>query len=124
MAPESTGAGMSVGVFTLIVIAVIILASAIRILREYERGVIFRLGRLVGEKGPGLILLIPIIDRMVKVPLRVVALDIPPQDVITDVLPQIAYVRGVVDRGPAAVHPHLAWRNRSQLLDLPRHGVV
>ena len=73
---------MSVGVFTLIVIAVIILASAIRILREYERGVIFRLGRLVGEKGPGLILLIPIIDRMVKVPLRVVALDIPPQDVI------------------------------------------
>jgi len=76
---ESSG----IGVFTIIVIAVIILASAIRILREYERGVIFRLGRLVGEKGPGLILLIPIIDRMVKVPLRVVALDIPPQDVIT-----------------------------------------
>ena len=62
MDPQSSG----IGVFTIIVIAVIILASAIRILREYERGVIFRLGRLVGEKGPGLILLIPIIDRMVK----------------------------------------------------------
>ncbi len=83
MGPQSTGAGISVGIFTLVVIAIIILASAIRILREYERGVIFRLGRLVGEKGPGLILLIPIVDRMVKVSLRVVALDIPPQDVIT-----------------------------------------
>jgi len=83
MGPQSTGAGISIGIFTLVVIAIIILASAIRILREYERGVIFRLGRLVGEKGPGLILLIPIVDRMVKVSLRVVALDIPPQDVIT-----------------------------------------
>jgi len=53
------------------------------VLREYERGVIFRLGRLIGEKGPGLIFLIPIVDRMVKVSLRVVAMDIPPQDVIT-----------------------------------------
>ncbi|NIR49825.1 slipin family protein [candidate division KSB1 bacterium] len=67
----------------LIVILVMLLASAIRILREYERGVIFRLGRLVGSKGPGLIILIPIIDRMVKVSLRTVAMDIPPQDVIT-----------------------------------------
>jgi len=62
---------------------VMLLFSAVRILREYERGVIFRLGRLVGSKGPGLILLIPLIDRMVKVSLRTVALDIPPQDVIT-----------------------------------------
>lgn len=59
------------------------LASAIRIVREYERGVIFRLGRLIGAKGPGLFILIPIIDKMVKVSLRVVALDIPPQEVIT-----------------------------------------
>ncbi|MFQ5772433.1 MAG: SPFH domain-containing protein, partial [bacterium] len=66
----------------LIVIGVMLLASAIRVLREYERGVIFRLGRLVGAKGPGLIILIPIIDRMVKVSLRLVAMDIPPQDVI------------------------------------------
>jgi len=67
----------------LIVVIVMLLASAIRVLREYERGVIFRLGRLVGSKGPGLIILIPLIDRMVKVSLRTVAMDIPPQDVIT-----------------------------------------
>ena len=71
------------GLITLVVIGLFILASAIRVLREYERGVIFRLGRLVGAKGPGLIILIPIIDRMVKVSLRTVAMDVPPQDVIT-----------------------------------------
>jgi regulator of protease activity HflC (stomatin/prohibitin superfamily) len=57
--------------------------SAIRVLREYERGVIFRLGRMIGAKGPGLIILIPMIDRMVKVSLRIVAMDVPPQDIIT-----------------------------------------
>jgi regulator of protease activity HflC (stomatin/prohibitin superfamily) len=67
----------------IILFVIIILASAIRILREYERGVIFRLGRLVGAKGPGLILLIPIVDRMVRVSLRTVVMDVPPQDVIT-----------------------------------------
>jgi regulator of protease activity HflC (stomatin/prohibitin superfamily) len=61
----------------------ILLAAAIRILREYERGVVFRLGRLIGAKGPGLILLIPIVDRMVRVDLRTVTLNIPPQEVIT-----------------------------------------
>jgi regulator of protease activity HflC (stomatin/prohibitin superfamily) len=67
-----------------IVIIVFFLASAIKILNEYERGVIFRLGRVLGApKGPGLIILIPIVDRMVKVSLRTVVLDIPPQDVIT-----------------------------------------
>jgi regulator of protease activity HflC (stomatin/prohibitin superfamily) len=66
-----------------VVLAIIILGNAIRVLREYERGVIFRLGRLIGGKGPGLILLIPIIDRMVKVSLRTVVFDVPPQDVIT-----------------------------------------
>jgi len=65
------------------IMVVMLLASAIRILREYERGVVFRLGRLVGAKGPGLILLIPLIDRMVKVSLRTVAMDVPSQDVIT-----------------------------------------
>jgi regulator of protease activity HflC (stomatin/prohibitin superfamily) len=64
-------------------IILLILASAIRILREYERAVIFRLGRLIGAKGPGLIILIPIVDRMVRVDLRTVTLDVPPQDVIT-----------------------------------------
>ncbi len=67
----------------LLLLLLILLASAVRILREYERAVIFRLGRLIGAKGPGLILLIPLVDRMVRVSLRVVALDVPPQDVVT-----------------------------------------
>jgi len=61
----------------------IFLSNAIRILREYERGVIFRLGRLIGAKGPGIILLIPLVDRMQRVDLRVITFDVPPQDVIT-----------------------------------------
>jgi len=68
---------------TVIIIGLFILANAIRILREYERGIIFRLGRLIGAKGPGLILLIPVVDRMVKVSLRVVTMDVPAQDIIT-----------------------------------------
>lgn len=71
------------GLLTIIIIGIFILANAVRILREYERGVIFRLGRLIGTKGPGLILLIPIVDRMVRVSLRVVTMDVPSQDVIT-----------------------------------------
>jgi regulator of protease activity HflC (stomatin/prohibitin superfamily) len=67
----------------ILVIAVLFLYSAIKILNEYERGVIFRLGRVIGAKGPGLIILIPMIDKMVRVDLRVVAMDVPPQDVIT-----------------------------------------
>ena len=74
---------LSTPILAVIVIVGLILASAIRILKEYERGVIFRLGRLIGEKGPGLILLIPIIDKMQRVSLRLVVLDVPPQDVIT-----------------------------------------
>ena len=66
-----------------IILLVFFLASAIRILNEYERGVIFRLGRVLGAKGPGLIILIPIVDKMVKVSLRLVAMDVDPQDVIT-----------------------------------------
>src|ERR687897_3111361 len=67
----------------LAVFLLILLASAVRILREYERGVIFRLGRLIAQKGPGLILLIPIIDRMVRVDLRTVTLNVPPQELIS-----------------------------------------
>ncbi|MBL7052987.1 MAG: slipin family protein [Candidatus Marinimicrobia bacterium] len=69
--------------YPIIVLIVFLLASAIRVLREYERGVIFRLGRLITAKGPGLILLIPVIDRMVKVSLRTIVMDVPPQDIIT-----------------------------------------
>jgi regulator of protease activity HflC (stomatin/prohibitin superfamily) len=67
----------------LILFIIIIIGNSVRILREYERGVIFRLGRLIAMKGPGLIFLIPIVDKMVKVSLRTVVLDVPPQDVIT-----------------------------------------
>ncbi len=66
-----------------IVILLVILFSMLKILKEYERGVIFRLGRLVGARGPGLIILIPFIERMIKVSLRTVVMDVPPQDVIT-----------------------------------------
>jgi regulator of protease activity HflC (stomatin/prohibitin superfamily) len=70
-------------IITIVVLASIVLPQAIRILREYERGVIFRLGRLRGAKGPGLILLIPIVDRMVKMDLRVVTIDVAKQEVMT-----------------------------------------
>jgi len=66
-----------------LIIVLFFLSSAIKILREYERGVIFRLGRLIGAKGPGIIFLIPVVDKMVKVSLRTVAMDVAPQDVIT-----------------------------------------
>jgi len=66
-----------------IILIIFFLASAIKILKEYERGVIFRLGRVIQTKGPGLIILIPVIDKMVKVSLRLVAMDVPSQDVIT-----------------------------------------
>ena len=72
--------------FVLVLAAILvmyILASSIRILKEYERGVVFRLGRMVGVRGPGLILLVPFIEKMVKVSLRTVVMDVPPQDVIT-----------------------------------------
>jgi regulator of protease activity HflC (stomatin/prohibitin superfamily) len=79
------GGLISLGIFPIVFLVVLlyILASAIRIMKEYERAVIFRLGRLVGAKGPGLILLIPFVDQMVRVSLRIVAMDVPSQDVIT-----------------------------------------
>jgi regulator of protease activity HflC (stomatin/prohibitin superfamily) len=67
-----------------VVAAIVIAGASVRVLREYERGVVFRLGRLTRARGPGLIFLLPLgVERMVKMPLRIVAMDIPPQDVIT-----------------------------------------
>lgn len=74
---------VSTSIIVIAVFVIIVLASAIRILREYERGVVFRLGRLMSVRGPGLIILIPVIDKMVKVSLRTVVMDVPPQDIIT-----------------------------------------
>ena len=101
---------MAVALGVLVIVAffaVIAIGSSVRVLREYERGVIFRLGRLIATKGPGLILLIPLIDRMVRVDLRTVTLNIPPQEVITrDNVPAsvnaVAYFR-VVDSNRAIV---------------------
>jgi len=70
-------------IITIVVLVVMFLAASIRVLNEYERGVIFRLGRIIATKGPGLIILIPVIDRMVKVDMRIITMDVPPQDVIT-----------------------------------------
>ena len=75
--------GLPSGFFFLIVFILIVAASAIKITREYERGVIFRLGRLIGAKGPGIFFIIPGVDKMLRISLRLVTLDIPPQDVIT-----------------------------------------
>jgi regulator of protease activity HflC (stomatin/prohibitin superfamily) len=75
---------ISASAIVIVLFAIFFLSSAIRILREYERGVVFRLGRLMAVRGPGLILLIPVIDKMVKVSLRTVVMDVPPQDIITE----------------------------------------
>jgi regulator of protease activity HflC (stomatin/prohibitin superfamily) len=71
------------GIIILVLVILVLLSKAIYVLREYERGVMFRLGRLTGVRGPGLVVIIPFIDRMVRVQLRIVAMDVPPQDVVT-----------------------------------------
>jgi regulator of protease activity HflC (stomatin/prohibitin superfamily) len=109
-------------------LAVILLAAAIRILREYERAVVFRLGRLLGLKGPGLVLLIPIIDRMVRVDLRTVTLGIPPQEVITrDNVPArvnaVCYFR-VVDASSAIVQVENFLQATSQISQTTLRSVL
>ncbi len=79
--PDILGLFSSAGV--VIIILLVLLSSAIKIVQEYERGVIFRLGRLVGAKGPGLFFIVPIVDRMMKIDLRVITLDVPSQEAIT-----------------------------------------
>src|SRR5205809_4304043 len=98
----------------LVVLAVVVLPQSIRILREYERGVIFRLGKLQGAKGPGLIFLIPIVDRMVRMDLRVVTIDVPKQEIMTrDNVPATVdagvYVR-VVEANAALVKVEKCWK--------------
>jgi regulator of protease activity HflC (stomatin/prohibitin superfamily) len=77
VSPELTGIAVALAILIAIIVA------AVRIVDEYERGVIFRLGRVMGAKGPGLVFIVPLIDRMVKVNLQTITADIPPQDVIT-----------------------------------------
>ena len=77
------GGSISPGIIFLIIFLLILLASAIKILREYERGVVFRLGRLIGAKGPGITFIIPGVDKLLRISLRLVTMDVPSQDVIT-----------------------------------------
>ncbi len=99
--------GFGLSALIVVIVLIMLLSSAIKIVQEYERGVIFRLGRLIGAKGPGLFFIIPIVDRMVKVDLRVVTLDIPSQEAITKdnvtvTVNAVAYFR-VVDPSDAIV---------------------
>ena len=100
-----------------VILAAIILSQGVRILREYERGVIFRLGKLLGPKGPGLIFLIPLVDRMVKMDLRVVTIDVSKQEIMTrDNVPAtvdaVVYFR-VVDPCAAVVKVENFWKASS-----------
>src|SRR5438093_7830332 len=112
----------------IVILAVIILPQAIRILREYERGVIFRLGKLLGAKGPGMILLIPIVDRMVKMDLRVVTIDVAKQEVMTrDNVPvtvdAVVYFR-VVDPAAAVVKVENFWKATSLIAQTTLRSVL
>ena len=112
----------------LIVLAVLALPQSIRILREYERGVIFRLGKLQGAKGPGLIFLIPVVDRMVKMDLRVVTIDVPKQEVMTrDNVPAtvdaVVYFR-VVDPNAAVVKVENFWKATSLIAQTTLRSVL
>ena len=115
-------------VVIIIVLAIFILPQSIRILREYERGVIFRLGKLIGAKGPGLIFLIPVVDRMVKMDLRVVTIDVPKQEIMTrDNVPAtvdaVVYFR-VVDPNAAVVKVENFWKATSLIAQTTLRSVL
>src|SRR2546427_124527 len=112
----------------LILLAVVVLPQSIRILREYERGVIFRLGKLQGAKGPGLIFLVPVVDRMVRMDLRVVTIDVPKQEIMTrDNVPAtvdaVVYFR-VVDPNAAVVKVENFWKATSLIAQTTLRSVL
>ncbi len=120
--------GLPSGLFFLIIFLIILAASAIKVLREYERGVIFRLGRLIGAKGPGIFFIIPGVDKMIRVSLRLVTMDIPPQDVITRdnvsiKVNAVVYFR-VVDPNKAVVEVENYLYATSQLAQTTLRSVV
>jgi regulator of protease activity HflC (stomatin/prohibitin superfamily) len=115
-------------VFVIFILMAILLPQAMRILREYERGVIFRLGKLLGPKGPGLIFLWPIVDRMVKMDLRVVTIDVSKQEVMTrDNVPAtvdaVVYFR-VVDPVAAVIKVENFWKATSLIAQTTLRSVV
>ncbi len=120
--------GLGTAGVVIVLLAVFILPQAIRILREYERGVIFRLGKLQGAKGPGLIFLIPVIDKMVKMDLRVVTIDVPKQEIMTrDNVPAtvdaVVYFR-VVDPNSAVVKVENFWKATSLIAQTTLRSVL
>ncbi|MGH7967329.1 MAG: SPFH domain-containing protein, partial [Limisphaerales bacterium] len=111
-----------------LILLAIILPQTIRILREYERGVIFRLGKLLGAKGPGLILLFPMVDRMVKMDLRVVTIDVAKQEVMTrDNVPvtvdAVVYFR-VIDPIAAVIKVENFWKATSLIAQTTLRSVL
>ena len=115
-------------IFILIILAAILLPQALRILREYERGVVFRLGKLLGAKGPGVIILIPVVDRMVKMDLRVVTIDVSKQEVMTrDNVPAtvdaVVYFR-VIDPVAAVVKVENFWKATSLIAQTTLRSVL
>ena len=119
---------MPVGLITVVLFVLFLLTNMIKVLREYDRGVIFRLGRLTGVRGPGLILLVPFIEKMVKVGLRTVAFDVPPQDIITRdnvsvKVNAVIYFR-VVDPGKAIVEVEDYMYATSQLAQTTLRSVL
>jgi regulator of protease activity HflC (stomatin/prohibitin superfamily) len=121
------GGGLAIIVMVFIVL-VVILPQAIRILREYERGVIFRLGKLIAAKGPGVIFLIPIVDRMVRMDLRVVTIDVPKQEIMTkDNVPAtvdaVIYFR-VIDPNAAVVKVENFWKATSLIAQTTLRSVL
>ena len=119
---------LGTGAVVLVIIAAIVLPQAMRILREYERGVIFRLGNLVGAKGPGLVFLIPVVDRMVRIDLRVVTIDVPKQEIMTkDNVPAtvdaVVYFR-VVDPNIAVIKVENYWKATSLIAQTTLRSVL
>jgi regulator of protease activity HflC (stomatin/prohibitin superfamily) len=120
--------GAAAIIIPLIIVGLFILTSAVKILREYERGVIFRLGKLIAAKGPGVIFLIPIVDKMVRMDLRVVTIDVPKQEVMTrDNVPAtvdaVVYFR-VVDANAAVVKVENYWRATSLVAQTTLRSVL
>src|SRR5438094_5885067 len=112
----------------LVVFGLVVLPQSIRILREYERGVILRLGKLQGAKGPGLIFLIPVVDRMVRMDLRVVTVDVPKQEIMPgDYVPAtvdaVVYFR-VVDPNAAVLKVENFWKATSLIAQTTLHSVL
>jgi len=121
------GGGLAI-VIPVFIVLIFILPQAVRILREYERGVIFRLGKLQGAKGPGIIFLIPIVDKMVRMDLRVVTIDVPKQEIMTrDNVPAtvdaVVYFR-VVDPNAAVVKVENFWKATSLIAQTTLRSVL